>query len=1032
MTKMAAISIDMVKLVGAMGVQQILGFSAHAVANEHAIMHFRGILSSESYEETTQRPLEGQEMYLLCLVNGEFESYFGGQLQNVSIINENGLIIVEADCISGSYYFDLCKISRSFQDAGMTYGEMLRKIQSDDEIGNIVALRGADEKIGYPIIQYQETDWEFIKRMASHFGTVVFPEITNGFPQISVGVVRGRTYAIDSEAEYETGKALGKYRWKAGRNSVSQDQFIYYRIKDYRNFALGDKLQFQGRTLIVMGKDIKLEKGLIEVWYVAGEEQGFGLHYQYNTYISGMSIIGTVLSTEKEVLKLHLDIDEVQDRGTAYEYSWKPQTGNMMYCMPTVGTRVSLYFPSSNEAEAFATECVRTNGDDLCPEMGDYNVRQFLTDHQKRLTMAPKSMRFVGDSEDNQNVLSLEDKAAISFLSDKPIKLSSTGQIKLVAKDNVYIKAKNQVAISKSGVRSGFDMSGGKINLYARKVYRSGVSSGFVWTPSAQPAPSFPFGIFAGTVAAAAPAVAAPAAPVRPANNMKADLMGQALSGLSSALSSVTATMAPAVDKMKKQSAPASSSVASAVGKVAALAAPLTMAKALLPPMASVAVGAAAAAVGVAAAAAKTASAAKAASKAQAASAPATAAKPLAPFSAAALTLPLLGMAGVGVGNMGGLSLAAVAAILAAASNFFGVATGSFLSIAKQTVAQIRESLLESVEPWKPSKKQVPNTGLLDPRVPESSNQKSDKKEVVKKEKEEEFVENVNLEELMWVVDGVTIKKKPVLEEQNKSNWCYAVTAYFMCKSFISKSAQKGIQDYIKNVEGIIEEKIKTAPYDYFYPGTLNDFSNHDQSSKKGLRGNYAGEAIYKDIKYRFCHPVQEYIVQAVNNGDYKCNALCSCIDAIQILTNKKADFYPYDSLIASWHVENNQNNEININLIETYFLDKMNNGPIIVNIAAKSSEDSKVDYNPSSCHSIVAINKNPVDKLTRLPNEDETVYKNRRKNSILNTKIEFIDTLDSVTNTNSKTIQEMFVNGMKLSSVTETTYVLCTVYFVD
>ena len=67
-----------------------------------------------------------------------------------------------------------------------------------------------------------------------------------------------------------------------------------------------------------------------------------------------MSLGGTVEKTDHEQVWLRLDIDGAGGKA-AYPYDWAPATGSLMYCMPKVGTRVSLYIPGSDEREARAS-----------------------------------------------------------------------------------------------------------------------------------------------------------------------------------------------------------------------------------------------------------------------------------------------------------------------------------------------------------------------------------------------------------------------------------------------------------------------------------------------------------------------------------------------------------------------------------------------------------------------------------------------------------------------------------------------------
>ncbi len=121
----------------------------------------------------------------------------------------------------------------------------------------------------------------------------------------------------------------------------------------------------------------------------------------YNEIISGMTLLGEVAKTDGENIWIKLDIDEGQ--GGEYPYTWRPETGNFMYCMPQVGTRVSLYFPNIDEHSGIAINCVRTNGSD-CERMQDPNKKAFVTEHGKEMDLYPEELFF--NNEDSAIMIS--------------------------------------------------------------------------------------------------------------------------------------------------------------------------------------------------------------------------------------------------------------------------------------------------------------------------------------------------------------------------------------------------------------------------------------------------------------------------------------------------------------------------------------------------------------------------------------------------------------------------------------------------
>ncbi len=106
---------------------------------------------------------------------GERRQIYCGILEDMKIMHENSLCLMEIRIVPYTYLLDLKPQRRSFQIPAMAYQEVLDCIAKSYAGGNILMNIGTGEAIGEPIVQYQETDWAFIKRLASHFHAVVVP-----------------------------------------------------------------------------------------------------------------------------------------------------------------------------------------------------------------------------------------------------------------------------------------------------------------------------------------------------------------------------------------------------------------------------------------------------------------------------------------------------------------------------------------------------------------------------------------------------------------------------------------------------------------------------------------------------------------------------------------------------------------------------------------------------------------------------------------------------------------------------------------
>ena len=98
---------------------------------------------------------------------GERLPLYSGIVQSAEAKEENGLRMICLQLSSGSILLDMEKKSRSYQNTGMSYGEVINEALAPWNTAAIYPSSLSGTAIGFPVIQYQETDWQFVKRMAS-------------------------------------------------------------------------------------------------------------------------------------------------------------------------------------------------------------------------------------------------------------------------------------------------------------------------------------------------------------------------------------------------------------------------------------------------------------------------------------------------------------------------------------------------------------------------------------------------------------------------------------------------------------------------------------------------------------------------------------------------------------------------------------------------------------------------------------------------------------------------------------------------
>jgi hypothetical protein len=518
---MSYLGYHQLKIKGIDALQNIEQLSINIEPNRHARLRLKGLMQEKIAAQYLEEQLENKPVRLVASDETE-QTIFEGQVVDAKIIENKGVSYLELEGLSGTINLALQPKSRSFQNTELTYQEVIRQVIQD--IPHCIAKYqvGQNEKIQMPIIQYLEKDWDFIRRLASHFQAVVVPDVTAAYPRFWFGMPEGESHTLEQDVEYRVSKDFGRYHELGGATAGhNPDDFLAYQVRTWRNFAIGDQVRFKGKTLVVGAKKGMMEKGLWVYTYTLAFTPALGLKQRYNTKISGMSLQGKVLETKGERLKVHLDIDQTQDQNTAYWYPWVPTSGNMMYCMPKVDTTVVLYFPNEHEGQARITGCVRTNGAQ-CAATSDTNNRYFNTEHNKQLALLPAELSFTGTgSKESPLKLSMLEQTGITLENHKNLQLYAKDKIEFSSDKRIYCEAMKSFDAGKMDFSTGtpsiqslmsmkyeVNVVGSKVNIEASARESLGeVKKKFSWG-------KFGLGILLGALAVAAVAAAIFFAPV--------------------------------------------------------------------------------------------------------------------------------------------------------------------------------------------------------------------------------------------------------------------------------------------------------------------------------------------------------------------------------------------------------------------------------------------------------------------------------------------------------------------------------------
>ena len=404
---MAALTQGDLQVQAAVPVMEIRQFHMEIRANAHPSFYLEGMLSEEDGEEGI-----GAGSRLL----------FAGILDEAEVIQEGrgyGIIMRGA---AATRLLDCRKKNRSFQDVSMTYRQVMEQVAADTP-GASLHFHVEDREIGQPLYQLEETDWGFLKRLAGHLGTALMPSVYAAAAQIHAGHPAGR----------ETMAGEGAVREQIWYDKGTRELCIC--MKTWEDWEPGDRIVWEGRSLYVKTKECRLEKGLLQFYYTLSDQKGLRAARYDDPYMTGLLLPATVLDTQAEQVRVRFDMDREQDPECAFWYPWRPDMGNLAYCMNGDG-----------------------NGE-MSPA-----CRYLTTKERKRLFLTPEGAGF----QDLQRPLRLvlQDASGTETVSHRKLTLRAKEGIGLKA-DRIIARAPQEISLVKKGASptvinmcNGFDMIG--------------------------------------------------------------------------------------------------------------------------------------------------------------------------------------------------------------------------------------------------------------------------------------------------------------------------------------------------------------------------------------------------------------------------------------------------------------------------------------------------------------------------------------------------------------------------------------------
>lgn len=410
---------NLLLLIGDVAVQ-VVDLEIYERPGQHGKL-FVTVMTEEPIKEYILYEGEGA-VSLLYKKDKSIKFLFQGTVQHMRVSAVSETYYIQLEVRTNSCQMDIDKHTFSFQDTAMTSHQLLSLLMAFYP-GSQILFSVPEQPMGRIALQYEETSWEFLKRMSSAYEAQIFVDSSSQAIQIRVGL-----------SEEEELVELKGFSYTINRNVAPKEvnmqlkEQMVYQTETYEILPLGTNVRFLGQELYIGRVDRYLKDGLLVNRYQLFFKEGLRICTYYNSLISGISVDGSVTNIQRNQVQVQMATDVMSSYQSQYYFPFSTVAasadGSGWYCMPKVGDQVRIFFPINDEKEGYAITNIQGQSS---PSQGDPIENPDLKDIT---TPDGKTVKFI----ENGIMLAVgDDKGSITLTNDGKAEIKSDEDIEIGA-----------------------------------------------------------------------------------------------------------------------------------------------------------------------------------------------------------------------------------------------------------------------------------------------------------------------------------------------------------------------------------------------------------------------------------------------------------------------------------------------------------------------------------------------------------------------------------------------------------------------
>ena len=440
--------------------------------NEHASLRITAVLDAERERDIFFRVPDTLE--LLYTDGGERRILFSGMLFTSAMRRKGKYLYLTLEARSHTWKMDLKKKIRSFQNLQETCGRITEEILKAYP-GCIWRPYFADSPVGQLLLQYEETDWEFLKRLAGKYHARLYPRADMSGLAFGMGLPDGREEWELEETFFTSEVSFTDYeRIKSNTGSgVLPQQYLTWKVKSREILPLGVRIRYQGRDWFVGEINRTLADGILRSTYTLIQQEQDIREASFAPMLAGISMDGVVKSVVRNRVQVYMDQD--LNTRTAGLY-WFPYStvacsgdGSGWYCMPEAGENVRVYFPTADEKEAYAVSMLSGNTLGNQGVSMDPAVKHISTAQGNMVTFSGAGAQI--SVKGNTGTVNLGSDGAFSITAAESISIYAGSRVSFLG-DTITAVADEKTDIA-ADPGASISLKPGQADLKAVKIYQN-------------------------------------------------------------------------------------------------------------------------------------------------------------------------------------------------------------------------------------------------------------------------------------------------------------------------------------------------------------------------------------------------------------------------------------------------------------------------------------------------------------------------------------------------------------------------------